>query len=127
MLSLGLWEIVVIAVLAVVVVGPERLPRVMRYLGRQYGMLRRLADEMRRAMVLEADRQDADERYQEMQRRRDALKAQRDEAEAGGAVSQAPVLPFPVDDTDEGAAPEPEVEAARVSEHTEVQEHPRGS
>lgn len=101
MLSLGFWEIAVIVVLALVVVGPERLPRVMRYIGRQYGQLRRLADEMRRAMVLEADRQDAEERYQEMQRRREELQRAREEAEAQGGVAQAQRYPSAVPDTDE--------------------------
>lgn len=126
MLSLGFWEIAVIVVLALVVVGPERLPRVMRYIGRQYGTLRRLADEMRRAMVLEADRQDAEERYQEMQRRRDELKRQREAAEAQGGVSQPAAYPMPLPDTDESEpeavapadeAPVPEpVEARRAGE-----------
>ena len=48
MLSLGFWEIVVIGGLLLVVVGPERLPKVLRFLGRQYGMVRRAAEDMRR-------------------------------------------------------------------------------
>ena len=70
MLNLGLGEILVIAALILVVVGPDRLPFFMRWAGRQYGTLRRAADDMRRAFVLEADRQDADARYRELQERR---------------------------------------------------------
>ena len=44
MLNLGLTEILVIFVVAIVVVGPERLPNVVRWLGRQYGKLMRASD-----------------------------------------------------------------------------------
>lgn len=122
MLSLGFWEIMVIAVLAIVVVGPERLPRVMRYIGKQYGMLRRMADDMRRAFVLEADRQDAEVRYEEMRRRREELKAQREAAEAGGAVAQDQVLPpgLPLEDSDEAPPPVPAAEPVPVDLADEV-------
>lgn len=92
MLSLGVGEIVVIAALLVLVVGPDRLPHVMRWAGRSYGQVRRAADEMRRALVLEADRQDAEERYKKLQEERARMRAERDaalqatmEARAAGA------------------------------------------
>lgn len=94
MLSLGLGEILVIAAVLVIVVGPERLPRVLRYAGRQYGQLRRAADDMRRAFVLEADRQDAEDRYRELQERRKA-QAEAKVSSADGAVPQQPELPIP--------------------------------
>lgn len=96
MLSLGFWEIVVIGALLLIVVGPERLPKVMRYAGKQYGMLRRAADEMRRAFVLEADRQDAEERYEQIKQRREAAKAAREAAlKAAGEGAQAQDNPLP--------------------------------
>jgi sec-independent protein translocase protein TatB len=76
MLGLGAGEMMVIAVVALLVIGPDRLPTVMRQLGRWYGQLRRTADELRRAFILEADRQDASERYKQLQERR--KKAQED-------------------------------------------------
>ena len=48
MLNLGLTEIIVVLVVAIVVVGPERLPTVVRWLGRQYGKLMRASDELPR-------------------------------------------------------------------------------
>jgi sec-independent protein translocase protein TatB len=93
MLGVGLPELVLIAGVALVVVGPERLPRVMRELGRWYGQLRRAADELRRAFTLEADRQDASERYKQLQERRKKAQESRKRAEeerklATGAVAQ---------------------------------------
>jgi sec-independent protein translocase protein TatB len=96
MLGIGIGEILMIAVVALLFVGPERLPKVMRELGRQYGRLRRAADELRRAFVLEADRQDASVRYAALQERRQAAaeirrKAQEDAGE--GTVAQDNAMP----------------------------------
>lgn len=70
MLGLGWQEIALIAILAIVVVGPERLPEMLRFLGRQYGKVRRASDELRRAFMLEADRADAEKRAVELRKRR---------------------------------------------------------
>lgn len=102
MLGLGFMEIAVIAVALMIFVPPKELPKLIRQMGRWYGQLRRAADEMRRAFVLEADRQDAVEREQERRARRDAAKKQDEEvrsrAESGGARSQparrAPAQPL---------------------------------
>jgi sec-independent protein translocase protein TatA len=45
MLGIGLPELVVILVLALLVLGPERLPEVARMLGRMYGQIRRASEE----------------------------------------------------------------------------------
>jgi Tat protein translocase TatB subunit len=98
MLGLGLGEILFIALVVLVVVGPDRLPHFMRTAGRVYGQFRRAADEMRRAMVLEADRQDADERYSKLQKRREQAAEDRRKAMAAagaGAVAQSQDLPEP--------------------------------
>lgn len=85
MLGIGGTEMMVIAIIALLVVGPERLPHVMRQAGRWYGQLRRAADDLRRAFVLEADRQDASDRYRQLQeRRKQAQEARRKAQEAAG-------------------------------------------
>ena len=97
MLSIGLTEIILIALVAILVVGPERLPKVMRQLGRWYGQLRRAADDLRRAFVLEADRQDAEERYRKLKERRERAQQARERAlaENDGTVDQQADLPPP--------------------------------
>jgi Tat protein translocase TatB subunit len=89
MLGLGWGEILLVAGVALVVVGPERLPRLLRDLGRMYGQVRRTADDLRRSFVLEAERQDAEERYQKLQERR---KAQA-ESRRDGAAPPSPDEP----------------------------------
>ena len=45
MFGIGLPELVVILVVALIVLGPQRLPEVARMLGRAYGQLRRASEE----------------------------------------------------------------------------------
>lgn len=78
MLSIGLTEMLVVGAVALVVVGPERLPHLFRDAGRWYGKIRRMADELRRAFVFEADRQDAEDRRNAMKARREEVMARRE-------------------------------------------------
>ena len=76
MLNFGLSEFLIIALLSLVVVGPERLPTMVRFLGRQYGKLMRASRELRRAFILEADRIEAEERAEILQQRKKEFKWQ---------------------------------------------------
>ncbi len=91
MLNLGLTEILVILVVAIVVVGPERLPTVVRWLGRQYGKLMRASDELRRAFVIEADRAEAEARAEDLRKRREVARKRIEAARA----SADPTTPQP--------------------------------
>ena len=89
MLGLGPGEIILVAIVVVVVVGPDRLPQFMRGAGKLYSQFRRAADEMRRSLVLEADRQDAEKRYEEMQKRRVERAEKTPEVPSPGAVARS--------------------------------------
>ncbi|MCB9680887.1 MAG: twin-arginine translocase TatA/TatE family subunit [Alphaproteobacteria bacterium] len=87
--SLGIGELLVVGIILLVAVGPERLPHVTRTLGRLYGRLRRAADELRRALVLEADRMDEEDRLRDLRRRRQEADAERQaRAEQTGGRAQ---------------------------------------
>ena len=76
MLNLGIGEIAFIVVVAIVVVGPDNLPTVIRFIGKQYGKLMRTSNELKRAFVIEADLVHEKER----QERRDKIvKAAKDD------------------------------------------------
>ena len=79
MLGLGWQEIAFVLVLAIVVVGPDRLPETLRFLGRQYGRLRNASEELRRAFMLEADRSDAEKRAEALRERREAARKRAEE------------------------------------------------
>jgi sec-independent protein translocase protein TatB len=107
LISFGITELLVIAVLVIVFVGPDRLPEMMRFVGKQYGRLRRASDELRRAFQLEVDRVDADSRAKEIRKRREELMARRRterEAKADGPVARGDELDTtpPPEDEDPG-------------------------
>jgi sec-independent protein translocase protein TatB len=83
MMGLDITELMLVGVMVLLFVGPERLPEATRTLGRIYGQLRRSADELRRALTLEADRADEEHRLRQLvKRRKEAEAKRRAEAEA---------------------------------------------
>ena len=97
MLNVGIFELLLVAGIALMVVGPEQLPQLFRSAGRWYGQARRAADELRRAFVLEADRQDAAERYRMLQERRQK-RAEEQPAFQPETVAQGDEAPPPAAD-----------------------------
>ncbi|MBN2496026.1 MAG: twin-arginine translocase subunit TatB [Deltaproteobacteria bacterium] len=61
MFGIGTWELVVILILALIIVGPTKLPEVARTVGRNLAKLRRAADEVRREIDLEGIRADIED------------------------------------------------------------------
>lgn len=104
MLNLGLGEILIFSLLALVVVGPERLPTMVRFMGRQYGKLMRASRELRRAFYMEAERVESAERREKLKKQREeAIKKQQErikehqeqEGSAPQGVSQDIAQPTP--------------------------------
>jgi len=93
MLNIGLWELMVIGVAALVFVGPDRLPNVMRFLGRSYAKVRHASQDLRMAFQQEVDTVDSDRRAVEIQRRREALRLRRAQEEGDAVYAQDPLLP----------------------------------
>jgi sec-independent protein translocase protein TatB len=93
MLGMGLGELLVIGVVLLLVVGPDRLPQFMRTAGRVYGQVRRASDDLRRSFTAEADRVEAEDRFQRLQERRKQVEEDRKkalESAGAGAVAQLP-------------------------------------
>ena len=88
--SFGIGEMALIFVVGVIVIGPDRLPEVFRFLGRQYGKLMRASQDLRRAFMMEADRADAEYRSEQLKIRREEAKLrlakQLKEAQSGSNV-----------------------------------------
>lgn len=90
MLNLGLFEILTIMALALVIIGPERLPEVLRFLGRQYGKLLRTSNDLRRAFMLEAERGDMEKRAEAMRKRREETRRRLEEQKAALQANDNP-------------------------------------
>ena len=95
MLNIGLWELLVIVVAGLVFVGPERLPNVMRFMGRSYAKIRHASRDLRMAFQQEVDRVDNERRAEEIARRRQALKQRRLEEEHATVSAVDPHSPAP--------------------------------
>lgn len=118
MFDIGIGELLVILIVAVVVIGPKDLPLAMRTAGRWIGKMRRMSAHFRSgidAMVREAELEEMEKKWkaqnEEIMRRSAALT----EAEAGAPVMTGPP---PVDAPP--AEPEPAPSPAPV-------EAPKGS
>lgn len=101
MFGVGFFELVIIAVIALVVVGPKRLPEVMRQAGRIFVHLRRTANDVRATFDDVIRQAEEDMRREQAQSLRDALKPVQDahhevRALLSGNVPQGPdgVMPF---------------------------------
>jgi Tat protein translocase TatB subunit len=84
MFGIGLPELIVILIIALVVLGPERLPELVRALGRSAGELRNAANELKASFDEEAQRL-ADE----VQKNRASI-ADKDKPEAGSNKEPEP-------------------------------------
>jgi sec-independent protein translocase protein TatB len=118
MFDIGVGELLVILIVAVVVIGPKDLPLAMRTAGRWIGKMRRMSAHFRSgidAMVREAELEDMEKKWkaqnEEIMRRSAALT----EAEAGAPVMTGPP-PVETPPADPAPAPRPApVEAPKGS------------
>jgi sec-independent protein translocase protein TatB len=118
MFDIGIGELLVILIVAVVVIGPKDLPLAMRTAGRWIGKMRRMSAHFRSgidAMVREAELEDMEKKWkaqnEEIMRRSAALT----EAEAGAPVMTGPP-PVETPPADPAPAPRPApVEAPKGS------------
>jgi len=122
MFDIGIGELLVILIVAVVVIGPKDLPLAMRTAGRWIGKMRRMSAHFRSgidAMVREAELEEMEKKWkaqnEEIMRRSAALT----EAEAGAPVMTGPP---PVDAPP--AEPEPAPSPSPVEAPVEA---PKGS
>ena len=128
MLNLGFSEIFLILVVALVVIGPDRLPEVLRFLGKQYGKLTRTSNELRRAFMLEAERSDIEKRAEALRQRREEARkriaAQRERVKKAAEDAEASPEPAPVERTSSPFGPTPPAPAEPPAEPPAAAEAP---
>ena len=124
MFDIGIGELLVILIVAVVVIGPKDLPLAMRTAGRWIGKMRRVSAHFRSGidtMVREAELEEMEKKWkaqnEEIMRRSAALT----EAEAGAAVMTGPPVaadPAPTD-PEPPADPASDKPAPKGSDHVQ--------
>ena len=105
MFGFGFQEMAIIFIVGIIVIGPDRLPEVFRFLGRQYGKLMRASQDLRRAFMMEADRADAEYRAEQLKIRREEakqrlaeqLKRAKEGEDVPISTNNEPYIPFDVD------------------------------
>ncbi|EMG37661.1 twin arginine-targeting protein translocase TatB [Desulfocurvibacter africanus PCS] len=121
MFGIGTTELLIIILVALVVLGPSKLPEIMKTVGKGFAEFKRLSTDVKSTLDAEVSRAERDERRKEKElaekkakaREESAKKAEKDEASLGeqeGKAGQAD-LSKPVDD----AAPtRPEAQSGPV-------------
>ncbi len=104
MFNLGPLEILVVFGLALVVLGPRRLPEVARYLGKFYGTIRKTTWELRQTLDNELLEEERRERREAAEKRREEFRAKR----AAERAQEEPPPPPEVGPTVAEEAPPPE-------------------
>src|SRR5262245_35313845 len=89
MFGLGLWEIVIIAVVALLVLGPDKLPQVAQQVGRGLRVFKKAANELQSTLD-EAMYQDDDKRIMPGRRSTPVLKPVQGTAAHGEPASPPP-------------------------------------
>ncbi len=84
MFGIGPLELFALAAVALVVLGPRRLPEVARQVGRFMAEIRRTTYDLRSTLDAELQAEDRDRRRAEAEERRKRFREERDEAKASG-------------------------------------------
>jgi TatA/E family protein of Tat protein translocase len=71
MFGVGMQEIIVILVVALIVIGPKKLPDLARALGRAIGEFKRAADDLKEDLDIKGLREERDRLVQEIRQARD--------------------------------------------------------
>jgi len=91
MFSLGTTEILVILVVALLIIGPSKLPDVARTLGKGMAEFRRMSSDVKKTVDLETKLSDMDRQEKETEKEADAAigaRAESEDSESGDTASQ---------------------------------------
>ena len=84
MFGIGTTEILIILVVALIVIGPKKLPEVAKTLGKALGEFKRMSSDVKRTIDLEADR--AEESHRTTQAEKELFAEKKDEEPENAAV-----------------------------------------
>ncbi len=121
MFDIGFSELVLIALLALIVLGPKRLPEVARAAGRWAGRIRRFVDSVKRDM----DRDMQDEGLAAIRDAHRSIKQVHAELSKTASDAVYDVIEAPPRDVDQAPARDVDQAPARDGDQTPLHEEPR--
>ncbi len=80
MFGIGTTELMIILVIALIVIGPQKLPEIARTLGKGFAEFKRMSNDVKRTVDLEAERLEQEERQSKVKKK---LFDEKPESEAG--------------------------------------------
>jgi sec-independent protein translocase protein TatB len=120
MFDLSWSHILIVLIVALVVVGPKDLPKLMRIVGRWVGKARAMADQFRKSFDEMARQSELDELRQEIE----ALRSQRPLADLQNTLHQSILPPDPMPAALEAPKPEGETAEAAAIPQAPVSDEP---
>lgn len=114
-----------IVALALVFLGPEKLPDVARQVGKFVGQIRRTTDELKRTLNAEIRDEERDRRLTEYRERQAKARIEREAALEGTGEAKGELpgpAPEPADDADLGPVPEEEAANTTPTEPASTEE-----
>ena len=69
MFGIGTTELMIILVIALIVIGPQKLPEIARTLGKGFAEFKRMSNDVKRTVDLEAERLEQEERQSKVKKR----------------------------------------------------------
>ena len=112
MFGIGMQEVVLICAIALIVVGPKKLPELARALGKGYAEFRRAFDDMKRTVEVDLQTEDIRRSLMDLPPPPPPGGTPPPPAESLLAARPAPADPFPYPATMTGDAPPPEAPAS---------------
>ncbi len=110
--GIGMTELLVIFVIALLVIGPKKLPELARSLGKGLGEFKRATSDLRDSLELEETSTDLDDYFREAG----------EEDESGGGDTQQPELPFGEEVSEAPSAQEEERPSPQPPEASQKEE-----
>ena len=119
MFDMGFWELAVIGVIALLVVGPERMPGLIRATGKWVGQIQRLARDLRREIEREAQTEEFRKLNQDFLEEDRRLKASVREASATTTPQPTPPAAEGLEEASLEESADPGDRAATAADATE--------
>ena len=122
MFGIGSTELIVILIVALIIIGPAKLPEMAKSLGKALGEFRRVSTDVKRTIEMEAEQADQKSRTEQAKKELFPEKKSSEAPQASQASQAAPAASAAQEAPKSAEASESAVESAAGAEEPQVQE-----